>query len=301
MTVNGLENNYYLTQNDIWVVINGFTNVVAKVILDFKNLTTNQELNGFECSSSPDNDCSFNVCFPIRALMPELNHIVNNNLQQFQIKITAKFQDTAIADEIQTIIKHFIRGGKRKSGTNEWYLENGQYLIVGKWINGGKSWNALSFPEKIDGSNIIQDPLWIGKTIVHERKGCEGIVIKYLNSLGGYQYFYFDRYEDKFKTKASKPVQRIATRLRKDNFQNTGYEETFTRTLYAYTEKELQENFQDLVRSPQLFFYDPSGTDNDSMWQLIKLDDNTSDWNNYENVFENKVEFTMPNYRTIEL
>lgn len=300
MTVNGLENNYYLTQNDIWVVVNGFTNVVAKVILDFKNLITNQELNGFECSASPDNDCMFNACFVIRSLMPEPNHITNNNLQSFQIKITAKFQNTAIADEVQTITKYFVRGGKRKSGNDEYFIQN-DFLVVGKWISGGTSWTALSGPQKILLNAIVEDNTYQNTIQVQERKGCEGILIKYLNSIGGYQYFYFDRYEDKLKTKASKPVQRIATRLRKDNFQNTGYEETLTRTLYAYSDKELQENFQDLVRSPHLFFYDPAGSDNDSKWHLIRLDDNTSDWNNYENVFENKVEFTLPNYRTIEL
>lgn len=301
MVINGLENNYYLTQNDIWVVINGFTNVVAKVILDFKNLITNQELNGFDCSASPNNDCTFNVCFPVRALMPEPDHITNNNLQQFQIKITAKFQNTALADEVQTITKYFVRGGKRKSGIEEWYLQNNEFLIVGRWIEGGSSWTVLSQPNRIDNDEIVNDPTWTDKVFVNERKGCKGLLVKYLNSLGGYQYFYFDRYEDKIKTKSSKPVQRIATRLRKDNFQNTGYEETFTRTLYAYTDKELQENFQDLVRSPQLFFYDELGIDDDSKWHLIRIDDNTSEWNNYENVFENKVEFAMPNYRTIKL
>lgn len=301
MTINGLSNNYYLTQNDIWVVINGFTSVVSKVILDFKNLITNQELKGLECSASPDNDCVFNVCFPIRALMPEPNHTTNNNLQQFQIKITVKFKDTAVADEVQTITKYFVRGGKNKSAANEWYLNNNDFLVVGKWISGGTSWTALSNPQKISSGSIVEDNSYQDKVNVDERKGCNGILIKYLNSLGGYQYFYFDRYEDKNKTKPSKPVQRIATRLRKDNFQNTGLEETRTRTLYAYSEKQIQENFIDLVRSPQLFFYDENGNDDDSKWHLIKIDDNSSQWNNYENVFENKVEFTLPNYRTIAL
>lgn len=300
MTINGLSNNYYLTQNDIWVVVNGFTSIVAKVIIDFKNIGTTEELNGFECSASPDNDCIFNICLPIRALMPEPNHIINNNLQQFEIKITAKFSDSSTADQVLTLTKLFIRGGRNRSGNNTWNLADGSMLIVGKWISGGNSWSALSYPDKISGNAIVEDSTYPG-VIVEEKKGCNGILIKYLNSFGGYQYFYFDRYEDKLKTKASKTVQRITTKLAKDNFQNTGYEETYSRTLFAWTEKDLQENFIDIVRSPQLFFFDNNGTDNDSSWHLIKLDDNTSLWNNYENVFENKVEFTLPNYRTISI
>lgn len=300
MTINGLENNYYLIQNDIWVVINGFTDIVSKVIIDFKNIITTEELKGFDCSASPDNDCVFNVCLPIRALMPEPDHVTNNNLQQFQIKITAKFKNATITDQVVTINKYFIRGGRNKLGVNEWYLNNNDFLVVGKWISGGISWTALSGPQKISGNSIIEDNTLPGVS-VQERKSCKGILIKYLNSLGGYQYFYFDRYEDKSKSKTLKTVQRIATTLRKDNFQNIGYDETITRTLFVFTEKKLQENFIDLVRSPQLFFYNPSGDDNDSKWQLIRLDDNSSLWNNYENLYENKVEFTMPNYRTIEL
>lgn len=301
MIVTGLENNYYLTQNDIWVTIAGFTNVVGKVVIDVKNLITNKELKGFECSAGPDNACLFNVCFPIRALMPEPNHITNNNLQQFQIKITAKFQNTSIADEVQTIVKYFIRGGRDKSGSNEWYLNDGGFLVVGKWITGGGSWLALSKPQRISNNEIVGDPSYNDGIVVNERKGCQGLLIKYLNSLGGYQYFYFDRYEDKEKTKASKSVQRIATRLRQDNFQNTGYDAEKSRTLYAYSGKDIQDNFRDLVKSQHIMLYDDAGDDNVSKWHLIQLDDNSSDWNNYENYFENKIEFKLPNYRTIRL
>lgn len=302
MTINGLDDGfYYLTQNDIWVTINGFTNVVAKIILDFKNIITNQELKGFECSASPNNDCYFNVCFLIRALMPEPIHFNNNNLQQFEIKITVKFQNTSIPDEVQTLNRYFIRGGRDKSGGLEWYLINGNFLVVGKWIDGGQSWSALSPPQRLVSNEIINDNSFSNRITVQERKGCQGILVKYLNSLGGYQYFYFDRFEDKDKTKASKPVQRISTRLRNDNFQNTGYEYTSTRTLFAYSDKEIQENFRDLVKSPHIFFYDENGDDNDSRWHLIKIDDNSSTWNNFENVFENKLEFTLANYRNIKL
>ncbi len=300
MTINGLENNYYLTQNDIWVVINGFTEVVSKVVLDFKNLTTGEELNGFECSSSLDNDCAFNVCFPVRALMPEPDHINVNSLQSFQIKATAKFKNTALPDEILTITKYFIRGGRDKSGINEWYLNDGSSLVVNKWISSGKSWTAPTLPLKISGGNLIEDTS-IQNITQEEKKTCNGILIKYLNSLGCYQYFYFDRYEFKNKTKASKTVSRITNRLRKDNFQNIGYTETKSLTLYSFTEKLLQPNFEDLINSLHIFYFDANGTDTDSSWHLIKLDDNSSTWNNYENSFENKAEFTLPNYRTIQI
>lgn len=301
MTITGLENNYYLTQNDIWVVISGFTEVVSKVILDFKNLVTNEELNGFECSASPDNECYFNVCFPIRALIPSPNHIVNNNLQQFQIDITVKFQNTATPDEEQSITKYFVRGGRDKSGTSEWYLNNGDFLVVNYWIEGGVTWTAEGIPVKISGGSLVEDENYPLKTTVQERKNCDGILVKYLNSIGGYQYFYFDRYELKNKTKSKKTIQNISTRLRKDNFKNIGYEETKTMSLYAFTESFIQPNFEDLIRSPQILYYDENGNDNDSKWHLVKIDDNTSTFNNYENLYENKVEFTLPNYRTIEL
>ncbi|WP_312303873.1 hypothetical protein [Chryseobacterium sp.] len=301
MTINGLENNYYLTQNDIWVKITGFTEVVSKVVIDFKNLTTGKELNGFECSASPDNDCFFNVCFPVRALMPEPDQSSINSLQNFQIKITAKFRNTALSDEVSTVTKYFIRGGRDKSGVYEWYLRDGDYLISNYWITGGVSWSAFGQPLRISGGSLAEDSSYALKTAQEERKGCDGILIKYLNSLGGYQYFYFDRYEIKNKSKAGKTVNRITTRLRNDNFQNTGYEETRTMTLYSFTEKKLQPNFEDLIRSLQLFYFDSEGDDTASQWHLFKLDDNSSVFNNYEHVYENKIEFTLPNYRNIQI
>ncbi|BAP30134.1 tetraspanin-4 [Chryseobacterium sp. StRB126] len=300
MTINGLENNYYLTQNDIWVLINGFTDVVSRVLIDFKNLSTNEELNGFDCSSSPNNDCTFNVCFPIRALMPELDHINVNTLQSFQIKITAKFKNTTVPDEVTTINKYFIRGGRDKAGSNEWFINDGGSLVVNKWISGGKSWSAPTPPLKISGGVLTEDT-GIQSVVQEEKKTCNGILIKYLNSLGCYQYFYFDRYELKNKTKASKTINQITNRLRKDNFQNIGYTETKILILYSFTEKELQSNFEDLIKSLHILYFDPNGVDMDSAWHLIKLDDNSSTWNNYENAFENKAEFTLPNYRTIQI
>ena len=300
MTINGLSNNYYLTQNDIWVTVNGFTQVVSKLILDFKNITTGEDINGLECSSSINNDCSFNVSLPIRALMPEPNHIVVNSLQQFQIKITAKFKNTETPEEVVTLNKYFVRGGRDKVGTKEWYLVDGDSLIENKWISGGVSWTTSSKALKISGGTLVED-LSIQGVIQQEKKNCNGIVIKYLNSLGCYQYFYFDRYELKNKTKAAKTVNRITNRLRKDNFQNIGYTETKTLTLYSFTEKLLQPNFEDLIKSLHILYFDINGVDADSSWHLIKLDDNSSVWNNYENAFENKAEFTLPNFRTIQI
>lgn len=301
MTINGLENNYYLTQNDIWVKINGFTEVVSKVILEFKNLTTSEELKGFECSASPDNDCFFNVCFPVRALMPEPNHIAVNSLQSFQIKVTAKFKNTTLPDDISTITKYFIRGGRNKQGQKEWYLNNGDFLVNDYWISGGNSWAALSTPLKISSGVLVEDSTYSKTITQEERKACDGKVLKYLNSLGGYEYFYFDRYEVSTKTKPDKTINRITDRLRKDNFQNIGYEETKTITLHAYTEIKLQPNFLELIRSPHILMYDINGNDNDSSWLLLRLDDNSYVFNNYEKAYENKVTFTLPNYRTIKL
>ncbi|MEJ5105507.1 hypothetical protein [Chryseobacterium sp. MYb328] len=300
MTINGLENNYYLTQNDIWVTINGFTEVVTKVVIDFKNITTNNELKGFECSASIENDCSLNVCFPVRALMPEPDHVNINTLQSFQIKVTVKFKNTSLPDEVVTINKYFIRGGRDKYGANEWHLNDGYSLIVNKWISGGKSWNSPTPPLKISGGSLIEDDA-VQNYIQEEKKSCNGLLIKYLNSLGCYQYFYFDKYELKNKTKAAKTVNRITNRLRNDNFQNIGYSETKTLTLYSFTEKELQLNFEDLIKSLHIFYFDSNGIDHDSSWHLIRLDDNSSTWNNYENAFENKAEFTLPNFRTLEI
>ena len=292
MTITGLENNYYLSQNDIWISVNGFVVPIAMLQLTVKNLTTNQELPIFKMYASPNNDLQFNICKPIRALFPETNHISNNNLQSFELKFTAKFVDSNIADEEIILEKYFIRGGRNKNANDEWYLTSSTELVVGKWIDYGI--DVTTYAQKVLWSDIVESaPSNQFKVILKE---CNYKIIKFLNSIGGYQYFVFEKFQIKNKSKSGKTIDVPTQRLRKDNFKNTAISNGRVIELYAKTPMEIQEVFSDLVNSQEVYLYNNLGNDDDAKWEKLKLDNNESIENNYERVFENKISFELPNY-----
>lgn len=294
MTIIGLENNYYLSQNDIWITVNGFTNPISSLELTATNLTTSIALPPLKMASSPTNDFQFNISQVIRALMPKQNHISVNSLQNFQINFTAKFVDTEIADDVTDVFKYFVYGGRNKSGNKEWYLTASEELVIGKWIE----WQGITLPgyaKRIQGSSIV-DFVPSNPFIKSMVNNCEYKILKFRNSIGGYQYFIFEKFIFKTKSKSGKTIQKITNRLRVDNFQNLQSTDERTIELQTRTPFEIQEVFTELVISDEVYLFNPSGADDDAKWELLKKENNDSIENNYDRVYENKIEYSFSNY-----
>lgn len=294
MTINGLENNYYLSNNDIWISVNGFTEPTALLELEVSNVTSNLELPVFKLYPSPGNEYNFNICQIIRALFPDTNHINNNNLQEFEITFNVRFANTSTPDVSQIFTKYFVRGGRNKSADAEWFLSSSEPLVVEKWVDWG--FGLPGFAQRIQNNSIVN--FIPTEQFRNHLRGCDFKILKFLNSLGGYQYFVFETFEIKNKTKAGKAIDIPTNRLRKDNFKNTSSSSERVIEFHSKTPIEIQEVFTDLVNSQEVYLFHHSGTDNDSKWELLKLDNNESIENNYERVFENKISFEFSNYIT---
>lgn len=293
MTINGLENNYYLSQNDIWILINGIADPVSVLELKVTNLTTGKELPIFKLSPSPSNDFEFNICVPVSALFPQPDHIAVNTLQSFQFDFTVKFIDPEIADESTTITKYFVLGGRNKSGNAEWYLTPSQELIVGKWIE----WSGVvlpGYPKRIQGGSIVD---FVTANVYSKNlKDCDYKLLKFRNSIGGYQFFLFEKFEIKPKSRPGKTIPKTANRLRVDNFRNLPNETTRTIELFTKIPYEIQDVFSDLIDSNEVYLYNPTGSDDNAKWELLQLENNDSVENNYDRVYENKIEYSFSNY-----
>ncbi|PIF44304.1 hypothetical protein CLU96_1245 [Chryseobacterium sp. 52] len=297
MTVNGLENNYYLAFNEIWISVNGFAADTRLLELVVTNQTTGTSLSPFIMSPSPDNEFIFNICIPVRNLFPETNHVTVNPLQEFRFDFKVKFDDSSISDETLSITKFFVRGGRQKNGRDEWYLTSSEELLVGKWIQ----WPGViipgAFAKRIEGNAIVSYEPAPTKVYNHTApRKCDYKILKFLNSLGAYQYYLFEIFETKTKSKAPKQIQKITRRLRSDNFSNTGISFEKGIELTAKTPFEIQEVFTDLVTSPEVYIYDPAGDDAESQWQRLIIESNDSIESNWLQVYENKIEFTYANY-----
>lgn len=298
MTITGLENNYYLAYNDVWVSVANFTEPVSVLEVTVKNLTNGALLPPFKMSASPSNDFEFNVSQIIRALFPEPNHTANNSMQNFQIDFTAKFTATETPDEKQTLIRFFVRGGRNKNINDEWFLTSGTELIVGRWL----TWNGVTLPtsaQRIIGGAITSftasNPYRIMRT------KCDPIIVKFLNSIGGYQYFFFEAKEKSIKTKSSEIIDRTAYRLRDDNFRAIENDSETEFELTTKTPAEVQPVFDDLIQSMEVFIYNAAGEDDAAKWQRVRLEGNESIENNYDKVFNNSLKISIPNYKSVKL
>lgn len=290
MEIRGLENNYYLAGNDIWISVLGFYEPILKLELIFTNLTTGTTLRQLTLYPNPNNEFSFNVCAPIRALFPIPNHISNNNLHQFSIAFKSIYESETLPDEVN-LTKYFLRAYKEKGGVNEWYLQDGAELVIKPW----GEWQGvyLGNAQKIQGSiisNFVPDYIKVLKV-----RDCEFRILKFRNSLGGYQYFVFSAWEIENKSKGQKIITKHKSRLRENGFRNLGSEFEKNIKFSDNTSFEMQDVFTDMVNSSEVYLYDSEGDDNDSSWIALALESNKSIKNNFDFVYENEISFNIIN------
>lgn len=293
MTITGLENNYYLAFNDIWIIVDGFADPVSLLEITVTNLNTGATVPVFELSPSPDNNFEFNICIPVKYMFPPTNHITVNSLQSFQVDFTAKFEDSTVPDATISLTKYFVRGGRNKSAAAEWFLSSSKELVVGKWID----WRGITLPgfaKRIQGSLIVD---YIPESSFKiPNPSCDYKILKFLNSIGGYQYFIFEKYQIKTPTKKGKIITKRTNRLRSDNFKNSPTTSQRSIEFQTLTPWEIQEVFTELVNSPEVFLYHPEGNDDASKWELLELENNDSIENNWTRKYENKIEFSFANF-----
>lgn len=294
MTISGLSNNYYLAGNSIWVEVSAFVKTPVSMELTLSNSTSGKTLPPFTLYPSPDEAFRFNVCLPIRALQPEPDHISYNSLQAYSIVFSVTFDDGTT--ESLTLAKYFVRGGRNKEGNAEWYLNDGDKLFNGKY----PVWHGIDLPgfaQWLQGAYIIDyapTPEETHKLFLHT---CNYKILKFLNSLGGYQYWVFESWQVKSQAKPRKGISRISQRLRNDTFRALGTEEEQVIILKTKTPIELQHVILELIQSQDVLLYDPAGTDDLSRWNRVQLAGSSDAiLNNYDRTYQNEFTYSLPNY-----
>lgn len=298
MTITGLENNYYLAGNGIWIQISNFPKVPIRLELKVTNINTSVSYPLLRLYPDQNNVFQCNICQAVRPLQPYPNHITVNTLQNYRMEFTVTFEDNTT--EATTLEKYFIRGGRTKNSIDEWYLQNGQKLVIGTWVD----WRGIMLPGY---ANKIQEGLIVNyippatetyKMILPS--GCNAMIIKFRNSLGGYQYWVFETYEIKPKIKGKNTIYQIPHRLRDDASLNTGIDASEEITLKTKTPAELQPIILDLIKSPEILMYNPdgrSGVDDLSSWTRLELSNsNDAILNSNDMSYANELTYILPNY-----
>lgn len=296
MTVHGLENNYYLSGNDIWITVDSFAETPVRLQIQFTNDTTPADSGIFVLYPNPSTLVfKFNISNLIRSIQPRPNHITPNSLQQYTLNFDVTLDDTT--HETLELEKYFIRGGRDKSGAATWNLEDGDKLIIGKWVE----WTGLTLPTlpyKIQDSILVNYVPGIDETYIMRNYGCNYTIVKFRNSLGGYQYWVFETKEVTSQVKDKESIVLVAVDLDEDRFLNVGTEETMSITLRTKTPVDLQDIIIDLVKSPEVLIYDPLGTgvNDSSSWSRMRVTSNSVNINTIDRVYNNDIKFTIPAY-----
>ena len=292
MVLQGLENNYYLAGNDIWLHLYSISSPALKLELTCTNLTTSETLKKLTLYPSPDNEFRFNISEPVRALFPEPNHIVNNNLQQISFAFKVSYVDTNITASEFSEVKYFVRGFRKKQGTKDWFLQPSEELVIKPW----SQWIGVTFPgyaQRLQSSLITS--YVPGQIKVNRLNDCSYKIIKFLNSLGGYQFYVFENWKIKPKAKSKGYVQRVQHRLRENNFKSLGSEISEVIEFQAKTPYEMQGIINDLVMSSEVYLYDPEGDDDNSKWIMLDYDSNSAEENNQDLSYDNKLSYNIIN------
>lgn len=289
MTVTGLDNNYYLCRNDIWINVTqeNTKNLEIKV----KNIVSEKE---FSFRLQPiNNEYYFNISLPIRALFEPINHLSNplNTMQEFSIEITGYQQES---EEKITFRKQFIYGFREKQNAkNEnWNLNMGEFLHNGVFPIFDI---PLLMPYYIITNLGVTYYYPFGSETMNFnlKNKCNAKVLKFLNSLGGYSYFAFENFEKKTKVKSGKVIGRIATQLNKNTFENLENEIEDTIEFKTKTPEILQPLFRELAMSHDVYMYVTGGHTEEDKWIKLKPENNDTLYNSWDFSYENKISFSF--------
>lgn len=302
MGIDGLENNYYLSGNDIWVrVTSADERTPLRLDLFVANDNTLSSLPPFRMYPSPSLEIKFNLSLPVRALQlnpDQISPIKNIN----KILLTFNLTYTDNTTETVEMELYFLRGGVNKRGADNWYLSSSAPLIVGKWIE----WSGVVLPgqaSRIQGGDIV--PFIPTGDMLYRYflpGNCNYKIVKFLNSLGGYQFFLFEYNERELKTKGMGTLPIIADALRFDNSRSIGIEEEETINFKCKTPAEVQEVFLDLSKSIDVYLYHPDGVDEFGKWERLEIaGSNKAVLNSMDMTYLNEISFKIPNYVNREL
>lgn len=141
--ITGLQYDFYLSGNPLWVKIYDLANDPNFAEITIVNTTTDKGYNTLKKNFAPDGTCEFNIMSIIEALMPYPDHINNNNLNYFNISIKVKYKNTTLADTEYNFKRYVIRGWANKYSNKEQYIDSQSKLIVGKWLQ----WEGVNIPD----------------------------------------------------------------------------------------------------------------------------------------------------------
>lgn len=292
MTVKGLENNAYLINNPIIIELIGDSNDVRHFDLAIINNTTGHNVSLTIDSPPGESKMKYNIAPALKSTFskPDFKYQAFDmifNLNQFQIQAVARGEDGVIGGNV-VLNKSFIRGGKDTDQTNI-YLE---HRDVCSPVDTIPYWRGLPIEvyivDYIDQDLVtIKKSLDLGKSEMMKSRSCDGAYIRFLNSRGGYSYWYFEGKKKNKKTKTLGKIGDLYPRSLGSEFESE-YE------LFSKVPRRYYPLMDDLIASPEIYIQQGDH------WERLNSESNTTAFDNTSRSTDVKLKFkTFSNYNPV--
>ena len=292
MTITGLENNYYLINNSINLLINGFASTVSYLEIKATNSNTTKvaEIRIYPISGTFKIDISHLVKSTFN--QPSYPN-VNLNLNSISLDFKAYFVNNT--NSTTTITKFFIRGGNHQGiypnciREKENYLLNGDVisnLITSKmpcWRCDLEDFSSLITQQSPKINGAVYDLITTDTECFD--KPCKGIRVIFLNQYGTYSGWYFNNYEVADSTKHVDFIQQFGTAFNGNNFNDLGSKVTTTLTVKDSVPVAYNNLIRQLIISIEVYVIE------NGFFRKVILNNSKWNFNSRENTYKHSITF----------
>ena len=276
MIYQSLENNGYLTNNEIWMDLYlayefGVATYFKVSLVDYSNSKDSGQFILYTKGSSGGVRASINLQPIVKSMMSVPDGEYYNNSFTFEIRIET---DNSYS---LNVFKSFIRGGVRTNDINKSLTPN-QGLRVASTV---PVWSGYPvFDYRINAYYIIEQIAQASISDIDNRrtKGCNNIYVKFLNQNGGYSFWLFES----FIKRESNVNLGYSVNTSVNKLVDLGNESKNNVSVYSKIPKNYLRYAQDLIISPDIYIYTPEES---NVWTKVFSKNNSVEFDNIKKVY----------------
>jgi len=278
LTVTGLQSNYYLANNPIYIT--------ARETLSWDYATIKVGSLPVATVTPIEDAVRVDIAPFIKSLMPNVSFNVSDNIITAEIRVTVFRRGISVAIPIrqETFNKTFIRGGNSRNLPN-YNVSANQLLKVTDKIPYWSGYDARYSRMIQAGSlnTISEYPVDHPQNIPNQKerlkvKGCNPQFVKFLNRLGGYSYWLFEVAETTLTNNDLGTINNIYV-------ADLGYSYNEEIELYSKVPERYMALMEDLIFSPSTWLFEKET----NQWHRFKLSNNNVKVNHANKAQEFKI------------
>lgn len=273
MKINNFDKDFYLVNNPVIIELTEFGNngpgndKIFSVDLQVRNIDSGYVIDDIVYYINSES-IKTDISGAAKAMLREPNFLdepKKRNIANLRFKFSLKYIDTDTREITQkdeeAIYKTFIRGGYPYPRSNQ-NLDNGDILID---QNIRPIWdgfpNEVYYLESGEIKKTDDTPESMSEDKINKRT-CDGSYIAFLNSLGGYSFWYFESNENKDTATDLDYTEKL------ESVKDLGYLHDEEITLISKVPKRFFPTIRSLIYSPDVYIYE------DENWEKIVLKSN---------------------------